>query len=197
MLTINLPTDSAILDFPNGISAEGFEKICLANPDIIVEREPDGKVTLMSPVSFNSADNEAEFIADLKIYARKHGGKATSSAVGLTLPDSSVRLPDACYVSEETLKNFTEEDLDHLVELVPDFVVEVLSPTDSLDKLKDKMQHVWIANGVKLAWLVDVKSENLWIYRLDGSVELIDDFQRKVSGEDVLPGFEFDLRYLG
>ncbi|MEL7377431.1 MAG: hypothetical protein AAFN65_10760 [Bacteroidota bacterium] len=42
-----------------------------------------------------------------------------------------------------------------------------------------------------------MKNEKLWIYRQNGSVDVVADFQQKVSGEDVLPRFEFDLRLLG
>jgi Uma2 family endonuclease len=37
---------------------------------------------------------------------------------------------------------------------VPDFVVELLSPSDTLAKTKRKME-TWISNGVELGWLVD------------------------------------------
>jgi Uma2 family endonuclease len=58
------------------------------------------------------------------------------------------------------------------------------------------MRSAWIANGVKLAWLIDVDADRLWIYRADRSVELVTPLDRIVTGEDVLPGFEFDLKLL-
>ncbi len=58
------------------------------------------------------------------------------------------------------------------------------------------MTEVWIKNGVALAWLVDVENEKLWIYRQNGTVDLIEGFDQSVTGEDVLPGFSFDLRLL-
>lgn len=39
-------------------------------------------------------------------------------------------------------------------EMVPSFVVEVQSRTDSLKSLQRKMKTSWIANGVRWAWLV-------------------------------------------
>lgn len=196
VLEIKIPANEVALTFPNGLSNEAFEELCIANKELVIEREPDGKINVMSPVSPNSSDNEAEFITDLKIYARKHGGKAFSSQGGFTLPDGSVRMADASYVFQEQLEPFTHEDLNHFVELVPRFIVEVISPTDRLKEAMSKMKDVWMANGVSLGWLVDVKAEKLWVYRQNGSVDLIEDFNRTITGEDVVPGFEFDLRNL-
>ncbi|MCB0522613.1 MAG: Uma2 family endonuclease [Saprospiraceae bacterium] len=51
-----------------------------------------------------------------------------------------------------------------------------------------------MANGVRLAWLIDPIKEKAWVYRQDGTKEEIENFSGKLSGEDVLPGFEFSLR---
>ncbi|MEM9528073.1 MAG: Uma2 family endonuclease [Bacteroidota bacterium] len=196
VLELNIPDTGIELSFPNGLSNEAFEELCFSNKELLVERESDGKIIVMSPVSGTSGDNEAEFIADLKFYERKHGGKAFSSNTGFTLPDPSLKSPDACYVSAEKMQHITSEDMLHFVAVVPDFVVEVISPTDSLKTSRSKMTDSWMANGVRLGWLVDVKSEKLWIYRQDGSVDIIKGFNQTITGEDVVPGFEFDLRNL-
>lgn len=58
------------------------------------------------------------------------------------------------------------------------------------------MRESWIANGVQLAWLVDVDNDRLWVYRADHSVELVTPLDHEITGEDVLPGFTFDLSLL-
>lgn len=68
--------------------------------------------------------------------------------------------------------------------------------TDRLSKLKKKITEGWIANGVRLVWLIDPVKERAWVYRADGSVEEISGFDQVLSGEDVLPGFALDLRTL-
>lgn len=195
-LEIKIPTNEVELSFPDGLSHQDFEDLCFKNKDLLIEREPDGKIKIMSPMSPYSSNNEAEFIADLKLYARANGGKAYSSQVGFLLPDDSVRMPGACYVSREQIARYSSEELKHIVLIVPEFVVEVLSPSDSLKDLHLKMAEQWIGNGVLLGWLVDVNQEKLWIYRQNGTVDLIEDFEQTISGEDVVPGFEFDLRNL-
>ena len=54
--------------------------------------------------------------------------------------------------------------------LCPEFVIEVLSPSDSLKTAQAKMEQ-WIANGAQLAWLIDGDSETVYIYEKDKPVE--------------------------
>ena len=54
----------------------------------------------------------------------------------------------------------------------------------------------WIQNGVRLAWLIVPKQHTVFIYRADSTVNKVEGFDKKLSGEDVLPGFEFDLSVL-
>lgn len=51
----------------------------------------------------------------------------------------------------------------------------------------------WIGNGVRLAWLIDPYEEKAYIYRANGSKEVLSGFDRELSGEDVLPGFTLGL----
>ena len=87
----------------------------------------------------------------------------------------------------------SEEERKGIALIVPDFVMEVRSETDRVASLKKKMSEAWIANGVKLAWLIDPIKEKAWIYREDGTVEEINGFETKLSGETILPGFELNL----
>ncbi len=71
-------------------------------------------------------------------------------------------------------------------------MIELRSATDTLDSLKKKMAE-YISNGVRLGWLIDPKNRQVHIYRIDGSVETLED-PELVSGENVLPGFELNIR---
>ena len=55
------------------------------------------------------------------------------------------------------------------------------------------MQKVWIENGVRLAWLIDPYEEKAYLYRENGSIEVIENFEVSLLGEDVLPEFELKL----
>ncbi|MBK7936236.1 MAG: Uma2 family endonuclease [Lewinellaceae bacterium] len=47
--------------------------------------------------------------------------------------------------------------------IVPDFVIEVRSPSDELAAQQDKIKNVWLANGVRLAWLFDPAEATAYI----------------------------------
>ncbi|MEL6164653.1 MAG: Uma2 family endonuclease, partial [Cyanobacteria bacterium J06628_3] len=75
--------------------------------------------------------------------------------------------------------------------LAPDFVIELRSESDRLKSLQDKMQE-YLQNGVRLGWLVNPQDKQVEIYRQNQLVEVVN-IPIKLSGEDVLPGFELQL----
>ncbi len=58
------------------------------------------------------------------------------------------------------------------------------------------MRDTWVGNGVRLAWLIDSQQHISYIYRSDGSVEVVTGFDKVLDGEDVLPGFGLELARL-
>ncbi|MFN6032775.1 MAG: Uma2 family endonuclease, partial [Dolichospermum sp.] len=82
--------------------------------------------------------------------------------------------------------------------LCPDFVVELRSETDSLEKLRTKMRE-YENNGALLGWLIDPQTPLVEIYRYGKDVEVLNfDFDNppRLSGEDILPGFILDLQII-
>jgi len=113
---------------------------------------------------------------------------------GFDLPDGSFRQPDAAWISTERLAAGKSADGEASLSVAPDFVAEIRSDSDRLKKLQTKMTEGWIANGVRLAWLIDPFEEKAYIYRPGRDVEIVEGFSGKtLSGEAVLPGFELPL----
>ncbi len=186
-----------VKSFRPKMSDKEFEQFCQDNPYLQIEVDPFGNIVAEPPVSYGSGGHESEVGIDLGIWNRHTKlGKTFSSSTMFTLPDGSKRMPDAAWVSMEKHQKLTPRQRKTFARVVPDFVVEVRSPSDDPEVLKRKMTDVWIANGVRLAWLIDGEQEKSWIFRADGSSEGIEGFDQKLSGEDVLPGFEFDLKVL-
>ena len=50
----------------------------------------------------------------------------------------------------------------------------------------------YIENDVRLGWLIDPFQKKVHIYRGNGEIEILEN-AKKVSGENVLKGFELDL----
>lgn len=56
--------------------------------------------------------------------------------------------------------------------------------------------HKWNDNGCQLAWLISPKNEEVRIFRVNGTIDLVIGFDNILSGENVLPNLEFDLSFL-
>ena len=71
--------------------------------------------------------------------------------------------------------------------VVPDLVVEVVSPNDLADDVNEKRIE-WLLAGAKLVWVIHPIQESIHAYRADGSVRL---FERTdvLTAEPVLPAF--------
>lgn len=175
---------------------EAFFEICRENPDLRLEHDKNGNIYLMPPSSYESGRKESAAIMYLGLWnLQAKLGKTFSSQALFVLPDGSKRMPDAAWVSNEKDARLSPAEKKTFARIVPDFVIEVLSPSDELKELKEKMRLAWMANGVRLSWLLDPYSEKSFVYRADGTEEELD-FDHKLSGEAVLPGFEFDPKVL-
>ena len=71
--------------------------------------------------------------------------------------------------------------------VVPDLVVEVVSPNDLAYEVNEKRIE-WLAAGAQLVWVIDPLQQTIHTYRADGTVGL---FARAdtLTGDPVLPEF--------
>jgi Uma2 family endonuclease len=134
-------------------------------------------------------------IAALVQWARIDGrGTAFGSSVQFLLPDGSGLSPDAAWVSNERLLRLSKNEKRVFPHLVPEFVVEVMSPSDRLAAAQKKMR-LWAANGVELGWLIDGDARRVYVYRgALGNAEprLVADSE-SIVGEGPVDGFVLQL----
>ncbi len=163
-------------------------------PDLAMERESNGITTIMTPVKKGSSKRESLLHGLLFIWNFQAGqGEVHGPNGTYDLPDGATKMPDVSWIASERLKDEPDDD-DSFIKVVPDFVAEIRSGTDRLSKLRSKMTDTWMANGVRLAWLIDPYEEKAYVYRQGQEVEVIAGFSDKqLSGESVLPGFELPL----
>lgn len=189
--------DLEIVNLIPDLSEEEFIDFCLHNPNLKIEQDKTGNLIIMSPVSLDSGNYESEIGIDLGLWNRKTKlGKTYSSSTMFILPDGEKRMPDAAWISKEKVKKLSRWQRKKIAKIVPDFIVEVRSPTDKPKDLKAKIKDIWIKNGVQLAWLIDPIKEVHWIFRIDGSQEKVEGMDAILTGEKVLPDFKFDLSIL-
>ncbi|MBI5914823.1 MAG: Uma2 family endonuclease [Bacteroidetes bacterium] len=192
--TIHQIVKNEQLVFKSRMSREQFHRFVLKNTDLRIERDKYGSIIIYPLMTFDSGYNEGEVFFHLKFWSKSNQlGRAFSPSTSFDLPDGSQRKADGAWISMEKIDALSEEERKSIALIVPDFVMEVRSETDRMSQVKKKMSEAWIANGVKLAWLIDPIKEKAWIYRENGTVEEVDGFDKKLSGEGILPGFELNL----
>ena len=177
-------------------SLEEFIELCAQFPDLQLEREHTGKITIMAPVAGGSGKRETRLQFYIAQWCYTNGkGEVYSPSTGFILPDTATKSPDCAWVSDETLAKLTAREAENsFLKIAPDFVVEIRSKTDSLKKLQQKMEQTWLKNGVKLAWLIDPYEEKVHIYRPNQAVEIVANFaENTLSGEALMPGLEVPL----
>ncbi len=175
---------------------EEFFTLCATNPELRLEKDKHGNIIIMSPTGMKSSFLNGILFAEVFSWNRtSKEGAVLDFNGGITLPDSSVRAADVAFISHEKLNKLSEEELEKFGKVCPDFIIELRSKSDSMKELKEKME-MWIKNGVPLAWLVDSKNQEVHIYKSNQPTEIIKGFDKTISGEPVLKGFEFDLKLL-
>lgn len=182
-----------VLERENGSALNAYLAFCRANPDLRVERTAEGEIILMAPAGAESSYRSLDVASQLRAWARSdRRGRAFDSSIEFILPDGSALCPDAAWVSDESLGLLTPRQRKEFLRLAPEFVVEVLSPSDRLKSAKAKMEQ-WIANGVQLAWLIDGDAKTVYIYREDYAPKTRKGILH-LAGEGPMDGFVLDLK---
>lgn len=176
------------------LSAKDFVELCQANEHLQLERAATGEIIVMPPTYPWTGKQNSGLNAQLWNWNEKTGlGIVFDSSTGFTLPNGAVKSPNVSWVSNERWNALSDsQQQEEFSPLAPDFIIKLRSSSDTLDKLQAKM-HEYIANGVRLGWLIDSKTQQVEIYRLGQNVEVLQS-PTTVSGEDVLPGFELNLQ---
>ncbi|MBV8843197.1 MAG: Uma2 family endonuclease [Bryobacterales bacterium] len=176
-----------------GISNAEFEAFCQANPDLRAERTPGGEIVIMAPAGGEGSFRSGTAFAHLRVWAEKDGrGEAFDASAGFMLPDRSSLSPDAAWVSHKSLQRLTPEERKKFLRLCPEFVIEVMSPSDNLKEAKAKME-AWIANGAKLGWLIDGDHRAVFVYRSGRAPKALRDLD-ELAGEGPVQGFILPLQ---
>ncbi len=187
--TIALPSP---LELTLELTDEQFFRLCQNNRDLRFERTANGELIIMSPTGSETGRRNSGLNFQLTAWNIQNNlGVVFDSSSGFKLPDGSDISPDSAWVRRDRWDALTPEQKEKFAPICPDFVVELRSASDSLEKLRAKMK-VYIKNGAKLGWLLDRKNRQVEISRPDRDVEIIYS-PATLSGEDVLPGFVLDL----
>lgn len=174
------------------LTDEQFFQLCQDNRDLRFERNASGELIIMPPTGGETGNRNAGLTAQVWIWNEESNlGKVFDSSTGFKLPNGADRSPDVAWIKLERWNALTPQQKQKFPPICPDFVVELLSPSDSLTATQKKMQE-YIENGSLLGWLIIRDLRRVEIYRQGQEVEILES-PISLSGEDILPGFVLNL----
>lgn len=152
----------------------------------------------LCPMPDNSAEHgkiTARLSGPVIVHVQDNGlGECFAAETRFTIeedPDTSIG-PDLAFVARERLPDpFPSKGY---LRLAPDLVVETVSPNDTRRELNLKIGQ-WLRAGTRLVWVIDPGRRTLTVHR-PGELPRILGSEDTLTGEDVLPGFEFPLQRL-
>lgn len=161
-----------------------FQELCEEYADYLLEYTAEGEVLILPPTDPQTGFRNSLIGYQLTKWTLENGGMVTDSSAGFLLPNGARRSPDAAWISTARARQGRA--------MCPDFVIELISPTDRPKKVHEKMLE-WVANGAALGWLIDPGSQSVTIYRPNQEPE-VRAAVAMLEGEGPVAGFTLDLQ---
>lgn len=178
--------------FTDSISDRALEQLCRENPELKFETDTKGKLIVMSPTGSLTGERNSDLNYQLQAWNRQYKlGKVFDSSTGFKLSNGATRSPDVSWIAINRWNSLSDKQKRGFAPIDPDFVIELMSPTDSLEELQSKMGE-YISCGVKLGWLINPDAKEVEIYRFDQDKQIISN-PSSLFGEVLLPGLTVDL----
>src|SRR5437867_1239903 len=167
---------------------EQFFQFCQLNRDLQIERTSEGDIIIKAPEAGSTGRGSSKLIRLFDQWSERDGtGLVFGSSTGFNLPNGATRSPDVAWVRNERIDSLTDEQWQKFLPLCPDFVLELRSPSDSVQTLQKKMEE-YRESGAQLGWLLDPMNKQVHVYRQGAPAEVLD-APTSVSGEPLLRGF--------
>jgi Uma2 family endonuclease len=123
-----------------------------------------------------------------KTSAYLNNGELTAE-IDVYIDEYSKRIPDLAYFTDEQIKAAAKG-----TKVVPAFVIELLSDSESYDSVEDKINDYFRA-GVQIVWYLNPKKQSIHLYSSAKEIKVLteDDI---CSAKPVIPDFEFVVKTL-
>ena len=185
-LTLNL---SSLVD---KVSDRELELLSRDNPDTRLETNSTGQLIVMPPTGGETGNRNLRLAFQIELWNIKSKlGKVFDSSTGFKLSNDAVRSPDVSWIPLSAWNSLTKQQRRKYLPIDPDFVLELMSPTDNLSELQNKLKE-YMNCGVRLGWLINPDAKQVEIYRQGKDTEILDNPQT-LSGEDIMPNLIVDL----
>ncbi|HEY9768662.1 MAG TPA: Uma2 family endonuclease [Coleofasciculaceae cyanobacterium] len=178
--------------FTDKISDHDFEQLCADNPEAKFETDKEGKLIVMSPTGSESGKKNGNLFGQIWYWNRQYKlGEIFDSSTGFRLSNGATRSPDVSWIELDRWNSLTAKQKRGFAPIDPDFVIELMSPSDELLELQHKMEE-YISCGVRLGWLINPDERQVEIYRAGQDKEVLSS-PINISEEHFLPGLTVDL----
>jgi Uma2 family endonuclease len=148
----------------------------------------DGELREMPPTVNWHGEVEITLGTLLNVHVRAHRlGRVSCGEVLYIVrrnPDR-VRAADIAFIRQERVPPF--EARQHIMEVVPDLVVEILAKNDTVEEISARIDD-WLAAGVQMLWIVDPFRRTVTIYQPGRDPALLGE-HGVLEGDPVVPGF--------
>jgi Uma2 family endonuclease len=167
-------------------------ELCQQHSEVRFERNVQGDLIIMTPEGCVTGMRIVDLGGQLWLWnQQKKLGVAFSSSTSFILPNGAMRSPDVSWIIKDRWDALTSEQQAKFAPICPDFVIELMSPSDNLSITQAKMQE-YQENGAKLGWLINRKDQQVEIYRIGKPLEVLQ-APSNLSGEEVLPEFVLSM----
>lgn len=150
----------------------------------------DGELLRMAPTGFEHGDIMLGLGSELRRFVITHSlGRVSAGDPGFIIrrsPDTLLA-PDVAFVRADRLP----EDDRGFLDMAPDLVVEVVSPSDRFSDVNVKVEK-YLSAGVRLVWIVEPKHQRIFVYSPDTPVRFLLE-NDVLDGGDVVPGFSMPV----
>lgn len=176
----------------NSVSDSELAALSAKNPDLRLETDAVGKLIIMPPTGSLTGEKNADLIYQIQAWNRRDKlGKVFDSSTGFKLSNGAVRSPDVSWIAIARWNSLSDKQKRSFAPIAPDFVIELMSPTDNLPEIQQKMNQ-YLDCGVRLGWLINPDAKQVAIYRSGQEPETITN-PTSLSGEFVLPNLTVDV----
>ena len=186
------------ISIPQGfkVTPEQFEQLAHAEQTVRMELTQDGELIVMSPTGGTAGRKNSRLTQQIRNWTDRDGtGEVFDSSTVFVLPNGARKSPDVSWIELTRWNQLTSAQQDGFPPIVPDFVIELVSPSDIKNQRYEDLQAKmleYLDNGVRLGWLIEPSAKTVEIYRVGKQVEILNNLQT-LLGENVLPGFVLDL----
>jgi Uma2 family endonuclease len=147
------------------LTDDQFMEFSACNDFYQISRTNTHKIVIEMATHGPTSKRNAKLNGELYIWNKMHKlGELFESNGGFILPDGAMYAPDAAFVAFVRWNKLTEAQQVKFPEIVPCFIAELMSASDSLSAAQRKVQEVWMDNGVETGLLIDPERKMYYVY---------------------------------